>query len=95
MLSLSVNAKKNGPPGDPAGEERRQLWSVVGTFAGVFPNVVLYFHLGRDYPERQNFLLACAAEAEHRFPERAGSFERWPRVAPRWSSSSPRRRSAR
>ena len=66
--------------GMAVGEERRQLWSVVGTFAGVFPNVALYFHLGRDYPERQNFLLAGSMDTEREFPERAGQFERWARA---------------
>lgn len=63
--------------GMAVGDERRQLWSVVKTFASVFPNVALYFHLGRDYPERQNFLLAGTADPARDFPDRAGQFERW------------------
>jgi hypothetical protein len=35
-------------------------------------------HVGRDFPERQNFLLAAAADAGFRFPDRAGAFEPWP-----------------
>jgi hypothetical protein len=66
--------------GTAEGEGSLRLWSTLRTACEVFPAAELYVHLGRDYPERQNFLLACAAEAEHRFPERAGSFERWPRA---------------
>ncbi|MBV9772679.1 MAG: hypothetical protein JO040_01940, partial [Gemmatimonadetes bacterium] len=43
----------------------------------------------RDYPERQNFLLAASPEPGHRFPERAGSFERWPRAEwPGWEGTT-------
>ncbi|HEV2146261.1 MAG TPA: fused MFS/spermidine synthase, partial [Longimicrobiaceae bacterium] len=66
--------------GTAAGEGSLRLWSTLRTACEVFPSTELYLHLGRDYPERQNFLLACAAEAEHRFPERAGTFARWPRA---------------
>jgi predicted O-methyltransferase YrrM len=63
--------------GGGAGEKR--LWSVVRTAAAVFPSVALYVHLGRDYPERQNFLLAFSPDPAHRFPARAGAFDLWPR----------------
>lgn len=61
------------------GEEEAQLWSIVKTFATVFPNVVLYSHLGRDFPERQNFLLGASDDTDRSFPEQAGRFELWPR----------------
>ncbi|HUE97397.1 MAG TPA: fused MFS/spermidine synthase [Longimicrobiaceae bacterium] len=66
------------------GEEQLQLWSIVQTFAEVFPNLALYLHLGRDYPERQNFLLAGTQDAAREFPGRAGHFDRWP--ASEWPS---------
>ncbi|HEX2188116.1 MAG TPA: fused MFS/spermidine synthase, partial [Longimicrobiaceae bacterium] len=65
--------------GTAAGEGSRRLWSTVRTAAEAFPSAELYVHLGRDYPERQNFLLALSPEPGARFPERAGVFERWPR----------------
>jgi hypothetical protein len=55
-----------------------RLWSTVRTAAEAFPHVSLYTHLGPDYPERQNFLLAAAADSET-LPPRAGAFDRWPR----------------
>ena len=60
------------------GEGECRFWSVVRTVAAAFPAVRLYVHVGRDFPERQNFLLAAAADAGFRFPERAGTFETWP-----------------
>jgi spermidine synthase len=54
-----------------------RLWSTVRTLAEVFPSRAVYLHLGRDYPERQNFLLA-AGGPDVRLPPRAGSFEPWP-----------------
>lgn len=65
--------------GTTHGPESTRFWSVVHTFASVFPEVVLYTHLGRDFPERQNFLLAGATTPGHPFPDRAGLFEPWPR----------------
>lgn len=67
--------------GTTAGPESTRFWSVVRTFASVFPAVALYIHLGRDYPDRQNFLLAGSAAAERQFPARAGLFDLWPREA--------------
>lgn len=64
--------------GNPAGPEALRLWSVVRTLAEAFPGVALYSHLGPDYPDRQNFLLAAAVDADFAFPPRAGLFERWP-----------------
>ncbi|HEU0015809.1 MAG TPA: fused MFS/spermidine synthase [Longimicrobium sp.] len=60
------------------GEGECRLWSTVRTAARAFPSVALYAHLGRDFPERQNFLLAAAAEPGVSFPARAGLFEPWP-----------------
>lgn len=68
--------------GVAAGEGHVRLWSTVRTAAEAFPEVRLYCHLGPDYPERQNFLLAAAAEAGEALPGRAGHFEPWPRE--RW-----------
>lgn len=61
------------------GEGSRRFWSVVRTAAAVFPSLALYHHLGRDYPERQNFLLTLSTERDRRFPVRAGAFDCWPR----------------
>jgi spermidine synthase len=55
-----------------------RFWSTVRTFADVFPDARLYVHLTRDYPERQNFLLAAGVDAP--LPARAGLFEPWPRA---------------
>lgn len=66
--------------GTAEGEGSVRFWSTVRTAAEVFPSLELYHHLGRDYPERQNFLLALSPEPGRRWPERAGSFERWPRA---------------
>lgn len=60
------------------GEGECRFWSVVRTVAASFPAVRLYVHVGRDFPDRQNFLLAAAADASFTFPERAGPFDRWP-----------------
>ncbi len=38
----------------------------------------LYVHVGRDFPDRQNFLLAASPEAGLRFPDAAARFETWP-----------------
>ena len=61
------------------GRESIRLWSVVKTLESVFPSTALYWHLGPDYPDRQNVLLAGSPDPEHRFPGRAGLFERMPR----------------
>jgi hypothetical protein len=60
------------------GEGATRLWSTVRTAAEVFPAAGLYVHLGRDFPERQNFLLALSASPGPRLPGRAGTFEPWP-----------------
>jgi hypothetical protein len=57
-----------------------RLWSTVRTVAEVFPRVVVYSHMGRDFPDRQNFLLAAALEDGPAFPPRAGMFDVWPRA---------------
>ncbi len=70
------------------GAGERRFWSIVRTLSEVFPAVALYTHLGRDYPERQNILLAAAPEPETAFPQRAGIFERWPREEwPGWQGT--------
>lgn len=61
------------------GEGECRFWSVVRTVAAVFPAVRLYVHIGRDFPERQNFLLAASPDPSHAFPPAAGRFEAWPR----------------
>jgi hypothetical protein len=60
------------------GEGECRLWSVVRTVAAAFPATRLYVHAGRDFPERQNFLLAASADPAHAFPPRAGHFDTWP-----------------
>jgi spermidine synthase len=60
------------------GEGDRRFWSTVRTAREAFPALRLYYHLSRDYPDRQNFVLAASAEADARFPSAAGTFEPWP-----------------
>jgi predicted O-methyltransferase YrrM len=57
-----------------------RLWSTVRTVAEVFPRVAAYSHMGRDFPDRQNFLLAAALDDGPAFPSRAGMFDLWPRA---------------
>ncbi|MDB4950253.1 MAG: spermine synthase [Gemmatimonadetes bacterium] len=64
------------------GEGDLRFWSTVRTFAEVFADARLYAHLSRDYPDRQNFLLAAGIDALPRLPTRAGLFDPWPR--PEW-----------
>jgi hypothetical protein len=66
--------------GVAAGPGSVRLWSTVRTVAEVFPRVVVYSHMGRDFPDRQNFLLAAALEDGTSFPPRAGMFDLWPRA---------------
>lgn len=75
--------------GVAAGAEDRRLWSVVRTAAEVFPEVQVYAHLGRDFPDRQNLLLAARAEPGPPAPPRAGLFEPWPRAEwPQWNGTA-------
>jgi hypothetical protein len=60
------------------GEGECRFWSVVGTVAAAFASSRLYVHVGRDFPERQNFLLAAAPEPGFSFPPAAGHFQTWP-----------------
>ncbi|HEX2081104.1 MAG TPA: fused MFS/spermidine synthase [Longimicrobium sp.] len=60
------------------GEGECRFWSVVRTVAASFPAVRLYAHLGRDFPERQNFLLVAAPDPAAALPAKAGLFEPWP-----------------
>ncbi|HEX9937461.1 MAG TPA: fused MFS/spermidine synthase [Longimicrobium sp.] len=60
------------------GEGDRRFWSTIRTAREAFPSLRLYYHLSRDYPERQNFLLAAALEAGVSLPAAAGTFEPWP-----------------
>lgn len=64
--------------GVTTGAESLRMWSVVHTAREIFPSVALYTHLGPDYPERQNALLALSPDPHHPFPPRAGLFQRWP-----------------
>jgi spermidine synthase len=72
--------------GSLAGAGARQVWSIVRTFDAVFPNVALYTHLGRDYPDRQNLLLIAARGNELAMPADAGVFDLWPRE--QWPTAS-------
>jgi MFS family permease len=70
------------------GEESRRLWSVVRTLSEVFPNAALYTHLGPDFAERQNVVLAVAVDVDFAFPDRAGWFEALPRQEwPAWDGT--------
>lgn len=60
------------------GEGRCRFWSTVRTAEAAFPSLALYVHVGRDFPDRQNFLLAGSGEAGVEMPARAGYFEPWP-----------------
>jgi hypothetical protein len=60
------------------GEGECRFWSVVRTAAASFPAVRLYVHVGRDFPDRQNFLLAASVDPTYAFPARAGLFDTWP-----------------
>lgn len=64
--------------GVASGEGECRFWSVVRTVDAAFAAARLYVHVGRDFPERQNFLVAAAPEAAFRFPTSAGRFETWP-----------------
>ena len=72
--------------GTAHGSESTRFWSIVRTFTAVFPSVALYVHLGRDYPDRQNFLLAGSPQAQPSFPVRAGLFDLWP--AEEWPAAA-------
>jgi hypothetical protein len=73
IASLNVIGTTHGP-------ESMRFWSLVRTFAAAFDSVALYTHLGADYPERQNLLLAGSADGSFSFGERAGFFTAWPRA---------------
>jgi SAM-dependent methyltransferase len=64
--------------GVAAGPGEVRFWSTLRTLREVFGSVTLYHHLGRDYPDRQNFLVVAAPEAGAALPAAAGSFEAWP-----------------
>lgn len=59
------------------GDGDRRFWSTVRTAGEAFAGVRLYYHLSRDFPDRQNFLLAASPETDARFPDAAGTFEAW------------------
>lgn len=65
--------------GTTVGDVNRQIWSIVRTYAEVFPEIALYTHLGRDYPDRQNLLLVAAEHSRRTLPPVAGTFDIWPR----------------
>jgi spermidine synthase len=60
------------------GEGHVRLWSTVRTAGEVFPQLRLYTHLGPEYADRQNFLVAGAEESDA-LPRRAGAFDAWER----------------
>jgi spermidine synthase len=59
------------------GEGDRRFWSTVRTAREAFASMRLYYHLSRDFPDRQNFLVAASPEPGVKLPEAAGIFERW------------------
>lgn len=63
------------------GAESRRFWSLVRTIGEVFPTLALYTHLGPDFPERQNVLIAASRDADAAAPASAGVFQRWPQEA--------------
>lgn len=64
--------------GTLAGKSAVRFWSVVRTFADVFPFVELWTHRGQDFPDAQNFLLIASMQ-EIRPVVVPGTFELWPR----------------
>lgn len=74
--------------GVASGEGARRFWSAVRTATDALPSVALYHHLGPDFPDPQNFLLAAAPDPAFVFPDRAGPFERWaPSSWPEWGAT--------
>lgn len=72
-LALNVIGNVTGP-----GSVR--FWSIIETLSAAFPNLALYPHLGPDFADRQNVLVAATAGPGAAFAERAGLFIRWPRA---------------
>lgn len=71
------------------GDGDRRFWSTMRTAREAFPSLRLYYHLSRDYPERQNFLVAATPEDGTRFPAGAGTFDAWPEAEwPRLSGTT-------
>jgi hypothetical protein len=64
-----------------AGAGSLRFWSLVRTLREIFPAIALFTHLGHDYPERQNVLIAASPDETTRFSGRAGVFEPWPEDA--------------
>lgn len=64
------------------GEGALRFWSTARTLREAFPSLALYHHLGRDFPDRQNFLALASAEPGAAMPRMAGTFEAWPE--PEW-----------
>ena len=60
------------------GEGSLRFWSTARTLREAFPSLALYHHLGRDFPDRQNFLALVSAEPGVAMPRMAGTFEAWP-----------------
>ncbi|HEX6749017.1 MAG TPA: fused MFS/spermidine synthase [Longimicrobium sp.] len=60
------------------GEGDRRFWSTARTAREAFGSVRLYYHLSRDFPDRQNFLVAAAPGGGVALPDTAGTFEPWP-----------------
>lgn len=64
------------------GAGQLRFWSTVRTAADALAAVAVYMHLGPDFPDPQNFVLAASPDVGVAFPPRAGSWERWERE--RW-----------
>jgi len=74
--SLAMNAI-----GIAVGEPSIPLRSLIRTVESVFPSTAVFLHLGADFPDNQNVLIAAAPEEETRIDGRAGLFELWPPAA--------------
>jgi hypothetical protein len=64
--------------GQVVGRGSLTLWSTIRTYAEAFPSLAVYTHLGRDFPDPQNLLLAGSRDPEWSPPGTAGHFEIWP-----------------
>lgn len=67
--------------GMAVGEHSLPLRSLIRTAESVFASTAVYLHLGADYPDNQNVLIAASAEEDAAMPARAGMFDLWPPAA--------------
>jgi hypothetical protein len=72
--------------GTTVGPGARRLWSLIRTVSDVFPAVTVLTHLGPDFPDRQNVLIAAALDPDARLPTSTGIFQSWDRSE--WPDSS-------